>query len=186
MPLIQYPQDRADAALARLIAALQSTAWPADGAKQPFPTAPDTHATSFVLLEGGEAVCHVGVRRCAFAHKGQTYLAYGLSEVVTHPRFQNRGIASGVIREAARFIIARQPDLSLFTCAPEKVSFYTRGGWTAAAGACLVGGTKRAPFRSDSLHLTTMLMLISEKAKRHAADFENTDIVLELGENQLW
>ena len=114
------------------------------------------------------------------------YLAYGLSEVVTHPRFQNRGIASGVIREAARFIIARQPDLSLFTCAPEKVSFYTRGGWTAAAGACLVGGTKRAPFRSDSLHLTTMLMLISDKAKRHAADFENTDIVLELGENQLW
>ena len=100
MPLIQYPQDRADAALARLIAALQSTAWPADGAEQPFPTAPDTHATSFVLLEGGEAVCHVGVRRCAFAHKGQTYLAYGLSEVVTHPRFQNRGIASGVIREA--------------------------------------------------------------------------------------
>ena len=132
------------------------------------------------------AVCHVGVRRCAFAHKGQTYLAYGLSEVVTHPRFQNRGIASGVIREAARFIIARQPDLSLFTCAPEKVSFYTRGGWTADAGARLVGGTKRAPFRSDSLHLTTMLMLISEKAKRHAADFENTDIVLELGENQLW
>ncbi len=65
MPLIQYPQDRADAALARLIAALQSTAWPADGAEQPFPTAPDTHATSFVLLEGGEAVCHVGVRRCA-------------------------------------------------------------------------------------------------------------------------
>ena len=75
MPLIQYPQDRADAALARLIAALQSTAWPADGAEQPFPTAPDTHATSFVLLEGGEAVCHVGVRRCAFAHKGQMYLA---------------------------------------------------------------------------------------------------------------
>lgn len=65
MPLIQYPQDRADAALVRLIAALQSTAWPADGAEQPFPTAPDTHATSFVLLEGGEAVCHVGVRRCA-------------------------------------------------------------------------------------------------------------------------
>lgn len=73
-----------------------------------------------------------------------------------------------------------------FGAAPEKVSFYTRGGWTAAAGACLVGGTKRVPFRSDSLHLTTMLMLISEKAKRHAADFENTDIVLELGENQLW
>lgn len=72
-----------------------------------------------------------------------------------------------------------------FGAAPEKVSFYTRGGWTAATGACLVGGTKRAPFRSDSLHLTTMLMLISEKAKRHAADFENTDIVLELGENQL-
>lgn len=53
-------------------------------------------------------------------------------------------------------------------------------------GACLVGGTREKPFRSDSLNLVTMMRFLSSDAKRHKADFENTDIILELGENQLW
>ncbi len=31
-----------------------------------------------------------------------------------------------------------------------------------------------------------MIMFISPKSKQHKRNFENTDIVLELGEKQLW
>ena len=186
MELIQYPQERCDPLLAGRILELERTAWPGDEEAETFPSAPDTYVTSFLWLEGAVPVCHVGARGSVLRHKGQTYAAYGLSEVVTHPAYRGRGLASEGIRRAARFIMERRADVSLFTCAPERVPFYTRVGWRAVEGACLVGGTARRPFRSDSLHLVTMMMFLSPRARLHQADFEHTDIVLELGENQLW
>lgn len=186
MELIQYPQERYDPLLAGRIVELEQTAWPEDGEAEAFPSAPDTYVTSFLWLEGAVPVCHVGVRSSILHHKGQTYAAYGLSEVVTHPAFRGRGLASEGIRRAAQFIMERRADVSIFTCAPECVPLYTRGGCRAVKGACLVGGTLRRPFRSDSLDLVTMMMFLSPKGRLHQADFEHTDIVLELGENQLW
>ena len=186
MTLIQYPQKKQGPDTAQKILALEHTAWPPNGEPEEFPSAPETYVTSFVLMEGDAAVCHVGVRKSTLCHKGQTYLAYGLSEVVTHPSWQNQGLASNLIREAACYITSQQPDISIFTCAKDKVPFYTRGGWEAVDGANFVGGTKEKPFRSDSLGLVTMMMFLSPKGKRHRADFEHTDIVFELGEYQLW
>lgn len=186
MELIQYPQENNDITIAEKIVVLENTAWPQNAEDEPFPSAPDTYVTSFVLLENDRAICHVGVRKSSLHHKGEEYLVYGLSEVVTHPRYQNQGLASQLIKMAARFVISQQCDISVFTCAQEKVPFYTRGGWEAMPKTCFVGGTKKNPFRSDSLHLVTMMMFISPKSKQHREDFENTDIVLELGENQLW
>ena len=160
MVLIQYPQEICDTEMIKKIMTLENTAWPKSTDDEDFPSAPNTYVTSFV--------------------------AYGLSEVVTHPDYQNQGIASKTIKNAAQFIIAQHPDISIFTCAQNRVSFYTRCGWKAVQGACFVGGTKEKPFRSDSLNLVTMMMFISPKGKRHQADFENTDIIFELGENQLW
>ena len=109
-----------------------------------------------------------------------------MSEVVTHPLYQNRGLATQTIKKAAEFLAAQTLDLSIFTCAREKTGFYAKCGWEEMPGACLVGGTRRNPFRSDSLNLATMTRFFSLKARRHRADFEHGDIVLELGENQLW
>lgn len=186
MTLIQYPQGQNDPEIVRQIVALENTAWPQDGEDEAFPLAPNTYVTSFVLMDEGRAICHVGIRKSDLHHKGQRYLAYGLSEVVTHPCRQNQGLASGLIQKAAQFILEQHPDLSIFTCEPGRVPLYTRGGWQATEGACFVGGTREKPFRSDSLHLSTMIRFISPHAIRHQADFENTDIVFELGENQLW
>ena len=184
--LIQYPQERCDTDIVKKIVALENTAWPGSGEGEDYPLAPDTFVTSFVLLEQDRAICHVGVRKSILHHKGRKYLAYGLSEVVTHPYYQKRGIASEIIKKAAQFMIRQRPDIGIFTCEKSRVPFYTRGGWEEVNGACFVGGTKDKPFRSDSLNLVTMMMFISPKGKRHKTDFENTDIIFELGENQLW
>lgn len=186
MQWIQYPQENGAAQIADAIAALEGTAWPQQGEEGGFPSARETYVTSFVLLEDGRAICHAGVRRSVLYHRGERYMAYGLSEVVTHPRYQNRGLGSQAIGQAARFIMAQPSDLSIFTCARERVGFYTRGGWEAVPGACFVGGTQKNPFRSDSLQLVTMMRFISPKSRRHRKDFENADIYCELGENQLW
>lgn len=186
MELIQYPQNNCDIETANKIIALEDTAWSQDTEDKIFPSAPNTYLTSFVLIENDMAVCHVGIRKSILYHKGEEYTAYGLSEVVTHPNYQKQGLASQTIKKAAQFIISQQPDISIFTCAKERVTFYTRCGWESVSGACFVGGTAKKPFRSDSLNLVTMMMFISPKSKQHRGDFENTDIVFELGENQLW
>lgn len=186
MILIQYPIKNSDPEIGKKIIALENTAWPESKEEEYFPSAPDTYVTSFVLMDDDKAVCHVGVRKSILLHKEQMYMAYGLNEVVTHPDYRNKGLASEMIKTAARFIIGQHPDISIFTCKKDKVSFYTRGGWEAVKGACLVGGTKKKPFRSDAFNLVTMMMFISPDAISHKADFENTDIIIELGEDQLW
>lgn len=186
MELIQYPQENNDKKIVDKIIALENTAWPQDKENNIFPSGLNTYLTSFVLIENDIAVCHVGIRKSILYHKEEKYLAYGLSEVVTDPHYQKRGLASQTIKKAIEFIILQQADISIFTCAKEKVSFYTRLGWQAIPGACFIGGTTNKPFRSDDLNLVTMIMFVSHKSKQHRKDFENTDIIFELKENQLW
>ena len=147
--LALYPQEARGAAIERAILDLEATAWDRTPGET-FPSAPETHAASFVLLEGERAVCHVGIRRARLLHRGQG------------------------------------ADLSLFTCAPERAALYGRAGWEPLPGACLVGGTREAPFRSGDLGLVTLGMFLSPRAREHAADFAHADIVLELGRGQLW
>lgn len=147
--LALYPQEVRGAAIERAILELEATAWDRTPGET-FPSAPETHAASFVLLEGERAVCHVGIRRARLLHRAQG------------------------------------ADLSLFTCAPERAALYGRAGWEPIPGACLVGGTREAPFRSGDLGLVTLGMFLSPRARERAADFAHADIVLELGRGQLW
>ena len=186
MKLIQYPQENCDIKIAEKIIALENTAWPQESENKIFPSAPNTYLTSFVLMENDVAVCHVGIRRSILKHKGEDYLAFGLSEVVTHPQYQEKGLASQTIRKATEFIISQNPDISIFTCAQERVNFYVKCGWEIMPGTCFIGGTTKFPFRSNSLNLMTMMMFLSPKSKQHKDDFKNTDLVFELGKNQLW
>lgn len=186
MTLVQYPQQDNSSALKKQIIALENTVWKSDKSGQDFPSAPNTYVTSFVILEGSVAVCHAAVRKKILIHFGQKYSAYGLSEVVTHPNYQKMGLGSKILLEAANYIAYQHPDLGIFTCEPSKVPFYAKGGWQPCNCACLVGGTEAHPFRSDQLGLTTMINFFSAKAKSNQLLFENTDIFLELGENQLW
>lgn len=138
--LALYPQEVRGAAIERAILDLEATAWDRTPGET-FPSALETHAASFVLLEGERAVCHVGIRRARLLHRGQSYAVCGLSEVVTHPLRRGQGLATALCLRAAEWIRAQGADLSLFTCAPERAALYGRAGWEPIPGACLVGGT---------------------------------------------
>ena len=138
--LALYPQEARGAAIERAIPDLEAAAWDRTPGET-FPSAPETHAASFVLLEGERAVCHVGIRRARLLHRGQSYAVCGLSEVVTHPLRRGQGLATALCLRAAEWIRAQGADLSLFTCAPERAALYGRAGWEPIPGACLVGGT---------------------------------------------
>lgn len=100
--LALYPQEVRGAAIERAILDLEATAWDRTPGET-FPSAPETHAASFVLLEGERAVCHVGIRRARLLHRGQSYAVCGLSEVVTHPLRRGQGLAAALcLRAGAR------------------------------------------------------------------------------------
>lgn len=100
--LALYPQEVRGAAIERAILDLEATAWDRVPGET-FPSAPETHAASFVLLEGEAAVCHVGIRRARLLHRGQSYAVCGLSEVVTHPLRRGQGLATALcLRAGAR------------------------------------------------------------------------------------
>lgn len=151
-----------------------------------WPDNPDTNPVSFVHVSDSRVISHVAVQYKKLHHRGQAYRAFGLSEVLTRPSSRGLGFGTKLIQEAAAYIQTQEPDISVFTCKPELTSFYARGGWKYIEGACLVGGTKRKPFRSDSLGLAVMLRLHSAAARKRRQDFERADLYLELGENMLW
>lgn len=186
--LVRYPQEDASPRLREAILALEDTAWPPEpGAPAAcWPSDPATYLTSLILVEDGAAVAHAAVRQREIWHRGGVYLAYGLSEVVVSPGRRRQGLGLRVIRAAAAFIEEHEPDVSLFTCRPELTPFYAKGGWEPLPGTCLVGGTRAAPFRSDSLGLAVMARFYSEKAARCRGDFAGADIWLEIGKGELW
>lgn len=188
--LIQYPQTDCTDSLKKQIIALQCTVWPIDPSSKLediiWPGNSETHVTSFALIDGSIAIGHIAIVGKTISHRGQTYNAFGLSEVVTHPSYQRKGYGLQLIREASAFIENCSPDICIFTCKPDLINFYTRGGWEHIKNTCLVGGTHEKPFRSDNLGLVTMMRFYSDKAKGNRQDFENSDIYLELKEKQLW
>ena len=79
----------------------------------------------------------------------------------------------------------RRP-LPLHLCSIPSSSLFEERVPPPIPGACLVGGTREKPFRSDSLQLVTVGAFYSAQAYLHQQEFTHTDICLELGENQLW
>lgn len=208
MILIQYPGDNNTEELKQQIIALENTAWPKNiqnnitnnitnntsknipnnEPDDEYPAELSTFASSFVIFdtERNRAVSHAMVRKTTFFHRGITYSACGLSEVVTHPDFLRRGLASRAVTSALEFMASEKPDLCIFTCEPDLVPFYVYCGFVPAEKLVLVGGTLEKPFPGSSFGLSTMIKLMSEKAFEHKADFKQGQVFIELGENQLW
>lgn len=188
LEILHFAQEECPAAWREQIIGLMRQEWPRafEGGPVVWPDCPDTHPTSFVLLSDRTVVSHVAVPRKEISHKGQSYQAFGISEVVTHPDCRRQGYGARLLKEAAAYIAGNSPDISLFTCVPSLVPFYAHAGWEHYAGTVLVGGTRDNPFRSDSLGLATMMRLYSDKARRNRHAFQETDIELELGERKLW
>ncbi len=77
MELIQYPQEKCGAGIAKAILALEDTAWPQGPEEQSFPSAPNTYVTSFILMEKGRAGERQGDLPCR--HKKKRAASQGRS-----------------------------------------------------------------------------------------------------------
>ncbi|WP_338124995.1 GNAT family N-acetyltransferase [Paenibacillus dendritiformis] len=174
--------------MAEQLISMMRQEWPQvfEGETIRWPDNLDTNPVSFVYLSDSSVLSHVAVLNKTLQHQSQAYRAFGLSEVLTRPSSRGLGLGTKLIQEAAAYIEAQEPDISVFSCKPELTSFYARGGWEHFEGACLVGGTRHKPFRSDSLGLAVMLRLHSASARERRQAFERGDLNLELGENMLW
>ncbi|KEK24484.1 GNAT family N-acetyltransferase [Bacillus gaemokensis] len=189
MKLLHFPQEDCPLYLKEQIISLMQQEWPEVFVSEKdvhWPDSPETYPISLVLVENHIVISHVSIPHTYIKHRDQTYKAYGLSEVMTNPTYRHQGYGLKLIKEAALFIEKQKPDISIFTCKPNLVSFYRQGGWIEQPYTYLVGGTRLKPFRSDALGLSTMMRLFSDKALKHQHTFEETDIHLELGENKLW
>ncbi|WP_313892398.1 GNAT family N-acetyltransferase [Psychrobacillus sp.] len=189
LELLQYPQQNNSEQLRQQIITLQCLEWPA-APRQQIETITwpdnDTHKTSYVFVDNNKAIAHIAIVGKTIVQNGIEYKSFGLSEVVTHPEYRGKGIGRKLLKVVADYMEENMPDVSLFTCKPDLVPFYEKGGWHLYGGSCLVGGTRKKPLRSDDLQLVTMMKFHSTKANKNKQDFLHTDIYLELQENKLW
>lgn len=188
--VVRFAQEACPASIREQIIDLMRREWPeafgdADEAVQ-WPDLPETSPTSLVLIEGGIVISHVAVPWKQIEHAGQTYRAFGLSEVMTAPAYRGKGYGLKLVKEALSFIEEQSPDIGVFTCDAPLIRFYAQGGWEHMQGTCLVGGTREKPFRSDTLGKATMMRFFSSKAQHSRSAFEGADVFLDLGERKLW
>lgn len=187
--LLQYQQEECPSELKEQILDLMKCEWPQafEGKEKiHWPDNPETHPVSLIFVDNDIVISHVAVPCKRIRHKGQTYKASGLSEVVTDPYYRGQGFGLKLVKEATAFMEKGNSDIGLFTCEPSLVRFYRQGGWKYEKGTNLIGGTLAKPFRSDDLELSAMTRFFSDKAQKNRSAFEKADVYLELGEKMLW
>ncbi|MCM3222928.1 GNAT family N-acetyltransferase [Bacillus sp. AR8-1] len=189
MKLLSISQKHCPPDLKEQISLVMHQTWPEyyqNNEHKQWPDTQDTNSISLVLVENNVVISHVGIPSKYIKHHGENYKAFGLSEVMTNPAYRKQGYGLKLIKEAALFIERNTPDISIFTCEPSLVHFYSLGGWNHIKNTNVIGGTKDKPFRSDSLGLATMIRFHSSKAEKNRFTFEQADIYLELNEGMLW
>jgi aminoglycoside 2'-N-acetyltransferase I len=158
-----------------------SAAWPThDPALRPI---------SMVLLAGDTVLAALDILTRPIQHAGESYLAGGLSTVVTPRAAQRRGHGLQLVTAARAAMAAGDWDLGLFTCDRPLQRFYEGAGWHLLPGAVLVGGTAAAPFASDrpGFDKVTMADFFSEHGRLHRAAFPDSRIAIHSGEiDRLW
>ncbi len=137
--------------------------------------------------EGEHVAASLDILTKTIEHAGQTYLASGLSAVVTDQARRGDGLGTALVTHARDHIRATAADLTLFSCDSSLISFYTRCGFEVVPGTVLIGGTPTDPLRTDDLGKTVLADFISPLAIARADDFVDTQIALYPGLiDKLW
>jgi aminoglycoside 2'-N-acetyltransferase I len=183
-----WPQAQVPAAVRAQIAVLQDGAWPGhDPCRPGVIHDPVLGPVSMVLADDGTVLATLDILTKHIAHDGGSYLASGLSTVVTSPAHRRRGYGRRLVSAARDAIEASGADLGIFTCDRPLRGFYESAGWHCLEGTVLIGGTPQQPFPSDQFGKVTMAAFFSARARADAASFRHRRIGLYPGTiDRLW
>ena len=129
----------------------------------------------FVLVEGQALFSHAAVSTQTITCAGQAYSCGGLGSVFTYPAFRKRGYGSQAAQAAMAYLQASSFDISLLWTDPDKAGFYERCGWEHHPSLHTYAGNPGSP---EPYTAFTMFCLLSERAKRHRADFERNRVYI--------
>ena len=191
MHILPFPESDVPPSLRRQVLALQEQVWPSD--VPPPPDAiepvhdPALNPISMLLINGHTVVAALDVLTKTIEHAGQSFLASGLSTVVTDSARRGQGHGQTLVVAAREFIASTAADIGLFTCDPPLLPFYLRCGWERLSGCVLIGGTLDQPFPSDDLNKVTLGAWFSAHGRNYAAMFPHARVALYPGTiDRLW
>lgn len=143
-------------------------------------------AMSFCAMIDGKCTGYVGVIAWDIIVRDRNYSMCGLSCLCTHPLYRNRGIATGLVKEATEWIVrSKSFDIGLFTCSPQNTAFYESIGlWEKSPDLILKESDREGAYKSDTMKLDVFKLLISEKTKLYAGDFKDMTLILRFPEGK--
>lgn len=200
MHIASYPEPAVPPDLRRQVHHLQDQAWPAAPASSPASTPVDSsadapvhdpalHPLSMLLIDNRTVVAALDILRKPLDHAGNTFLAGGLSTVVTRTDLRGHGYGHRLITAARTAMADLHLDLALFTCDRPLQAFYERAGFQLLPRTTLIGGTPDDPFPSDQpgFDKVTLAAFFTPSAHQAGPTFHNTRIALHPGPiDKLW
>ncbi|MFF2808310.1 GNAT family N-acetyltransferase [Streptomyces sp. NPDC058000] len=193
MQILAFPEAATPVELRTQVREIQEQAWPSEPGVTPRPDTPvhdpALRPRSMLLTTGGTVLAALDVLTKEIHHAGRSYVAGGLSTVVTREEARGRGYGRHLVTAARDALAGDGYDLGLFTCDRPLRAFYESAGWHHLPDTVLVGGTPQAPFPSDrpGFDKVTMADFFSPRARRARASFRGSRIALHSGDiDKLW
>ena len=169
---------------------LQHQAWPEPGGVPTEPVTvhdPSLAPRSMLLVDDGRVIAALDVLTKGVVVGAASYVASGLSTVVTDAARRGRGHGHRLVVAAREWIGASGADLAIFTCDEGLAGFYERAGFRVLPGTVLIGGTEEDPFPSEGLGKVTLGAFFTERARSNEARFAHARIELFPGTiDRLW
>jgi aminoglycoside 2'-N-acetyltransferase I len=185
--IASFPLPEVPSQLATRWLALVDQEWPPEHDRSGPEHDPLLDPRLVVLLDGDDLVSSTVVLTKSIEHEGRSFVATGMSAVVTDPSKRGRGHGLHLVTETRRLMNRGGADLALFTCDRPLGSFYVRAGFEVLIGSSVVGGTPDQPFASDQFDKVTFAAFFSPHGRRHAATFRQARIHLYPGTiDRLW
>jgi predicted N-acetyltransferase YhbS len=155
------------------IRALLFAEWPGaeDEADQPL-TDSALFPVYFVLADGDQVVSYARTIRVTVTHRGQSFVLYGLGDVVTRSESRHQGYGGRVVAAVTAYIRSdREADAAVLLTTPKLEAFYGRHGWQC------VPGLRVMTAEVDESNFPMMLFL-SAKALAARVTFAEDGLVL--------
>ncbi|MEU4195139.1 GNAT family N-acetyltransferase [Kribbella sp. NPDC026611] len=188
MQIVSFAEAEVPDGLRAQVRDLQESAWPTG-------TAPDVvhdpalKPLSMLLVDGDVVVAALDILQKQLDHAGTSFLAGGLSTVVTRADRRGRGHGRQLILAARSTMLEQGLDLGIFTCDRPLRIFYESAGWQPLRGTVLIGGTPADPFPSDlpGFDKVTLAAFFTPKAQQAEPTFHKARIPLHPGTiDKLW